>query len=236
MTFPMPGNIARNQVLRSLDEQLNDATKRVQHYRLRLQGTPIWDIAVEMGYADADTAEHLKTHYYGTGTQAYWPAEEWPDIGDKEEIVRLGYMRAIETAGVNLNDSDLDWVPRNDNGDAINADGEVIHGHELAIASYWVCAGSHFEVSVSRTDEQVTLLILTPSLPALPERRRMRLPRPDDTWVVAPSSKVYGYVREFRVDQLLSDDPSEKPHYYKGAPNPNKDLDQSYLVLRLMTD
>lgn len=236
MSFPMPGHISRNKVLRDLDTQLNDPAQRIEHYHLRLQGTPIWDIAVQMGYATQQVADHLRNHFYGTGPNAYWPGPDWADIGDKEEIVRLGYMRAIETAGVDLNDPSITWVPRNGNGDAINADDEVIPPYELPIASYWICAGARFEVAISRTDAQVTLMIMTPYLPDLPERQRMRLPNPDDIHAVAVESKIYEFVREFRLDQLLSSNPAEKPHYYRGADNPQKQLHERYLVLRLMTD
>lgn len=59
------------------------------------------------------------------------------------------------------------------------------------IDSYWLCTGPHFEVILTRTDNQVTRLILTPHVPVnLPVTVR---PGVENIWVVklgSPAKQV----------------------------------------------
>jgi hypothetical protein len=75
----------------------------------------------------------------------------WQDRQPIVHVIRQGLIKALEEAGYDAAQKpNSAWLP---------------------IDSYWICAGDSFEVIVTRSDVQVTRLLLTPSVPVhLPYR------------------------------------------------------------------
>ncbi len=100
----------------------------------------------------SDYVEVLKKHVsLTTGEVDYlqksWfnPNGLWPDLQPIESPHRQGLITAIEVA----------------------TEDEA----QLPIASYWVCVSTHFEIILTRTQQQVTRLIITPFPPSLDGQR-----------------------------------------------------------------
>ena len=77
----------------------------------------------------------------------FWfnPEGLWPDLQPIEPLHRQGLITAIEVA---MEDE-----------------------AQLPIASYWVCVSTNFEIILTRTQQQVTRLIITPFPPSLGRQR-----------------------------------------------------------------
>ena len=94
------------------------------------------------------------------------PDAYWPHRPAKEEVIRHGHIKAVELAQTT----------------------------KLPVCILWICAGHHFQCAVTKSDAQITLLILTPHVPnAVPQ---VASTEPEDIWVIGPTIDINEIVRE----------------------------------------
>lgn len=135
--------------------------------KLRNKSRPItaffYDIGIlKRGHPPHDAiTKHLNDHWFNDGPTGYWPHN-----GAKAEIVRNGYIKALELAKTT----------------------------QLPVAILWVCAGNCFQVAIARTPSQITLLMLTPDVPnAVPQPATTEI---DDAWIIGTEHDIDMVVRE----------------------------------------
>lgn len=159
-------NIGKGAVLRKLDAAWKHLTaadcvqlltelkdKSVQHV----------DVLVRQGIFTADEADHVRKHWYGRDENSYWP-----NVRHKEEILRVGYIHAVELVQQGISDGQ----------------------QSLPIVSYWICAGHHYQAIVCRSAQQITVILLTPYVSHyqgqyLPPNRI-----PEDMWLVGNENDI----------------------------------------------
>jgi hypothetical protein len=146
----MAGNISKGRILRLLDKHLvatNDVQPIIDQL---LGGDSLSDIVRDLGatagfnFLQSVERKHLDRHWFGILEDAkltYWP--QIPQNA-KDAILREGFLDALHRASTVAGSQRL---------------------LDKSIVSYWLCAGSHFEVVVcDDSSEQLTVLILTPSI------------------------------------------------------------------------
>ncbi len=67
--------------------------------------------------------------------------------------------------------------------------------------TWWMCSGNRFEVNVLDGDVQVTMMILTPAMPALPDKRKVKLENDGFIWTTGHKDVLARYLSEYRSDQ-----------------------------------
>jgi hypothetical protein len=127
---------------------------------------------------------HARDEFLGNGEQAYFPV-----MGGQDQIVRGGYIRAIELAL-----------------------GEDPAAAPKSIVTYWIVTGRKeedpdaFELFVAETPNEVHVLILTPQPARVPAPPPAKHERVEDMWVVSTSHHIKhlaedaypkGYTREY---------------------------------------
>lgn len=206
----MPGLVARPRFMRLHDDYLNQSREhRRQFAYLLLCGDPLAGVFRQLGVGGAADWRHLEREFYAeTGSLAYWPYDRWGYLGNKQEILRQGLLEAVRVAE-RLAESKMtrqnfrrpvapDPVPRR-------------------LETWWLCSGNRFEVDVLDGDNQVTMMILTPAMPDLPDKRKVKLEHDGFVWTVAHEDVITHYLGQYRSDQ--SRYPSVKQPYKvsKGA-------------------
>ncbi len=163
----MCANVAKGWLTHAIERGLNDNPDYDKILaNLRDKSRPLtstlFDGVLTQGYQPHDDMrEHLDKHWYSDGPDGYWPHRP-----EKAEVVRHGYIKAVELA----------------------------QAHKLPICVLWICAGHHFQCAVTKSDAQITLLILTPHTPnAVPN---LASTEPEDIWVIGPTIDIEEIVRE----------------------------------------
>ena len=231
----MPGNFAQPQFLIAVDNAANYSVgRRNKFMRLLLQGASWMDILEALDIGTAALREHVTTDFLGDDLDAgaYWPSNRWGYLGDKSEIVRQGAIEAIRLAS-DLDANDLRVLAEGGAAavadrfpEAKDADTAQV---EKKIDSWWMCAGHHFEVVVADRDTHVNIFILTPSVPDLPDERKVRLVKPSHIWFIGHQDQLAAYRQYYRrVDRDAGDRPELDPAYHNPA-DPNLSR-----VLRIM--
>ena len=160
-------NIGKGAVLRKLDTgwsnlTVGDCTRLLDE--LRDRSIDHVDVLVRHNIYTQGEADHVKEHWYGEDENGYWP-----NITKKQEILRAGYIRAVEEVIEHLKNKPDQPMP---------------------IVSYWICSGSHFQSLVCKSDQQITVILLTPSVSHylgqyLPPNRI-----PEDMWLVGQEREI----------------------------------------------
>jgi len=174
MTDTMAGNISKGRIIRLLDAVLykgEDVTSIIANLSggvMRI--SDVIDDAVDdalkpggrlkllnaaasnYNHLHKRERDHIDNHWFGDKTnlpEASSGRSYWPMIEDREEIVREAYLEALKMS--------------------IDANSILTR----SIVTYWLCAGSHFEVAVCNDSptplagavkDQITMLLLTPSI------------------------------------------------------------------------
>ncbi len=190
----MPGLVARPRFLRLHDDYLNQSIETRRRFALGLlAGDPLAGVYRHLGIGKAADWRHLEREYYAEdGPLAYWPYNRFGYLGNKQEILRQGVLETIRVA------------------DGL-AESKMTRSHfktplppdpvSRRIESWWMCSGNRFEVNVLDGDAQVTMMILTPAMPSLPDSRKPKLEHPGDIWTVGHKNVLQGYLGEYRKDQ-----------------------------------
>jgi hypothetical protein len=181
----MPGNIAKGPILERFDAFINQSAANLS--AALTQYTTKLDIGLAIEWA-ADPSRNLLTPAEVKHIVTHWFPEEaapppteppfWNTLRPMGEVVRRGLVRALELC--------------------LRDEGGGARPQPLPLDSYWICAGSHFEVVVTlgRTvdaganpvDHHVNLLILTPSVPVSRHDAPLSgFPDKEKIWVVKHS-------------------------------------------------
>lgn len=169
-------NISKGQMMRSLDEFFSaprdpsffdEAIAKLNNRKIDL--VDIWE---EYGLADKEQLKHLSKHWLGDGPMSYWPTHY-----KKEQIIRAGFVRALEQA----------------------------KEHNLPIDNQWICAGHHFQVAVTYTPRQIQILYLTPHAKIL--RNEPASDVLENTWIVANEIDIDNIRRPALEHWFGHDDP-----------------------------
>jgi len=94
------------------------------------------------------------------------PDAYWPHRPFKEEVIRYGSIKCIELAQT----------------------------HKLPVNVLWICAGHHFQCAVTKSNAEITLLVLTPHLPNA--ITQLASTEPEDIWVIGPTADIDEIIRE----------------------------------------
>ena len=178
MPTGMPGNIATGRLVEALDWAVNalsvaqlatlkgelDPTLATQKPLIDNQpNNSLGDIYIKPHYATpghwANDKKHLIDHWLpllpGPVKHGGW----WEELQPIERILRAGFRQLVE-----LLEDEPDQTSRR------------------PVKTYWICAGSHFEVSICQSPAQFTMLLMTPAPPI--SRRRQPVSLDDeDIWV-----------------------------------------------------
>lgn len=190
----MPGLIARPRFMRLHDDYLNGGTENRRRFALALlSGEPIAGIYRQLKIGSAPDWRHLEREFYAeNGALAYWPFDRYGYLGNKEEILRQGALETLRVVD-NLPEAKMTRQYFNKPG----ADEPV----RRRVETWWMCSGNRFEVNVLDGDSQVTMMILTPGMPALPDNRKVKLENDGFIWTVAHKDVLSRYLGEYRGDQ-----------------------------------
>ena len=200
----MPGNIARPKFMRAVDAHLNDSVKaRHDFAHDLLSGASLRQACENAAIGEQQDWQHLELEYYAEESPlAYWPTSQWPDIGNKQEVIRQGLLEAIRVA----EGLEPDEVTPGQFDDQQGAGKPVKRNIEM----WWCCAGHHFEVNVLDGANQVTMVILTPSMPTLPDDRKVKLEKDGFIWIVGHKDELQGYIDTYPAQDRL---PELQPVY-----------------------
>ncbi len=150
MPDTMAGNISKGRILRLLDAHLTTGTDITTVFDNLLNGEPLSNVIQDMGpngtldRLHAIEKRHINKHWLGITTPTkltYWPQL---NQGTKDSVLREGFLDALERSS------------------AVNGGARVL---TRSIVTYWLCAGSHFEVIVcADAPDQTTIILATPSI------------------------------------------------------------------------
>ena len=99
--------------------------------------------------------DHVDNDFFG---------KRWfPDVPDKEDIVREGYLKAIKLS--------------------------LAHAIQKPVVSYWITGLPKFEVMVAESEHQITVFLLTPQPPIgkLPPAEKTY---DESLWLIAPTERI----------------------------------------------
>jgi hypothetical protein len=171
-------------------------------------GTGLREIFRRFKIGDRKDWQHAQREFYGEKPPlAFWPERRGKYYtGDKEEILRQGFLESIRVAeGLGARQMRIDNFAKKRTARRV----------KRRIEMWWVCSGySGFEVNVLNGEAQVTMLILTPAMPPLPDVRKAKLERPGIIWTVASRETLQSYVDYYRKDQKRY--PKISPAYSAG--------------------
>lgn len=201
----MPGHIARPRFLRLHDAFLNQSRENRRRFGQALfSGISLADVYRQLRIGTSADWRHLEREYYADeGPLAYWPYNRFGFLGNKQEILRQGALETIRVVE-GLTDAQMTRSyfnrPWPDEPPA------------RELESWWVCMGDHcFEIDVLDGERQVTMMIMTPRMPFLPDNRKPKLEKDGFVWTVAHRHMLEEYLGEYRKDQ--SRYPEIKPAY-----------------------
>jgi hypothetical protein len=190
----MPGLIARPRFLRLHDDYLNGSTENRRRFGLALlAGDSLAGVYRHLGIGNAPDWRHLEREFYAEeGPLAYWPHNRFGYLGNKQEILRQGVLEAIRLA---------EGLPESKMARQYFRKAATTAAVGRRLESWWMCSGNRFEVNVLDGDTQVTMMILTPAMPSLPDSRKVKLEHDGDIWTMGHKDVLAKYLGEYRTDQ-----------------------------------
>ena len=179
-------NVSKGPVFRKIDKAFLSAVNRVDAL---------------LAYAEAQTAQDKMNVFLdqaknlkilsNTATARImrdWlddqPPSWWPNYEYKLQILAEGFRKALEVSLGPWKELDIERPLGKDEivKKKVDVGGNADYGKP--VASMWICAGHHFQCVVMDAEKQVTLLLLTPSVPssAVPDRP---MTKHQDMWIVS---------------------------------------------------
>lgn len=168
----IPGAITKGSIFRKLDEFLS---KPQQHFLDDLRNpanAQLDQLGESRGLLEGQKQrDHASREFFGDeGEQAAW----WPGNEKKQEITRQGYIKATELA--------------------------LEHDPPKPIVTYWVRGGESFQVAVAESDQEVTILLLTPPGPEVAKANT--LPHVDERlWLIARDEDLAAVQEEYLPEE-----------------------------------
>ena len=172
MPHGMPEIIYKGQLLRYLDEDLSEAgQKHMQYYDGLIAGTKLEDICLAQRIGRREEFDHLERDWF-RGAARWWQRHQ-----PIEPVIQHGYIEALEAAGV---------------------PSKRKRGY-LPVVTYWICAGNAasapFEIGVTRSHQQVTVLVITP--PPHPHDLPSPMNFDEDMWLIKKNQQ--GHVTKVQI-------------------------------------
>lgn len=123
----------------------------------------------------ANEKTHVKDHWFGS----QW----WPNIDPKhrEKVCQTAYVKAIDAAFEVVQGDDSNVYPK-------------------PIVTYWVAGGDHFEATIGWSKWQVTLILLTPTIPESSMAPAPNLAHKENCWYISSEARIDAYRKKF-LDQ-----------------------------------
>lgn len=136
------------------------------------RGKPITEMLLHLKLVSKGQAAHLEKHWLPDKPPGYWPRSR-----PKGDILREGYIKALEVA--------------------IAAD--------VPTSSYWICTGEAFEVMILKGAMQVTILVATPEVPA--DTVPTVAQELQDIWIVCSADTADELLQPFEENWMHAPDP-----------------------------
>jgi len=150
-------SVSKGRFFKAVDARLRRPTQAMLDQLT--DGASLFSIAKSTGVARDEDQPHIENQVFGN--------EWWPNLPNKEQTVRAGYIEAISLS--------LDH--------AVNT-----QGPPLPVESLWFSGSQFFETYVMLSDTKVTMLLATPQhppvAPPLPANAFL-----EDIWLVAPPDR-----------------------------------------------
>ncbi len=168
-------NISKSPTLRTADDLYKSAVVRVTVLERLVRGDDYGTVIVDEKFMTQPHLDRVISQWFLEAPPGYWPHHEL-----KAGIVAGGHRKALELSlnlpSVGPSTPEQVEAKKNEIGD--NA------SYGKPIVSYWLCAGSHFQSVVAESDQQITLLLLTPSFPnnVLPDKP---VTKHENIWLVS---------------------------------------------------
>lgn len=129
--------------------------------------------------------------------------EKEPAVSITELGARFGYVEGDDQqrhVDEHWLDAEAGWFPGHAEVDSVLREGfikaaEIALAHDLPVDSYWVAGGDQVQVVITQSDEQVTMLLLTPP----PEKPRYEGPLPVEERIWVARRAGSGSVEVHRV-------------------------------------
>jgi hypothetical protein len=158
----LPDDISKVKILKRVDELSRDPAKRDAFLAsLEDRTKDLATILVEHQVLIRGAEErHYRNHWFNENGWGWW--RDTQHQAHIQDILREGLIRAFQEA----------------------------KAHNLPVDSYWISAGNQFAMYVTRSDQQVTRIILTPSVryePMPAEQAAAPLETPGDPapiWII----------------------------------------------------
>jgi hypothetical protein len=134
----MPVDICKVSILKRVDELSRNPAKRDAFLAsLEDRTKDLATILVEhQALQRGDEEQHYRNHWFNENGQGWWRNTEHQPA--IQNILREGLLQAFQEA----------------------------KAHNVPVDSYWICMGNQFAMYITRSSQQVTRIILTPSIPA----------------------------------------------------------------------
>ncbi len=200
----MPGLIARPRFMRLHDQYLNAGTDNRRRFALELlSGRPLARVYQDLGIGTAADRRHLEREFYAEeGPLAYWPYDRYGYLGNKQEILRQGLLETVRVVeGLPASSMTRQHFKRPQGDEPVSR----------RLETWWMCSGNRFEVNVLDGDSQVTMMILTPASPPLPDKRKAKLEHDGFIWTIGHKDVLSSYLGQYRSDQTRY--PTLEPAY-----------------------
>ncbi len=173
MPHGMPEIIYKGQLLRYLDEDLSQAgQEHMYYYNDLIAGIKLEDICRARRIARQEEFRHLELDWF-RGAAPWWQRHQ-----PIEPVIHDGYIEALKAAGVTEEKRKDPYLP---------------------VVTYWICAGnaasSPFEIGVTRSHQQVTVLLMTP--PPHPHDLPSPMNFDEDMWLIKKNQS--GHVGKVQI-------------------------------------
>lgn len=175
--------ITKGRFFNAVDAHLR--SPNANHLRDLRSTSTLFQIGLDTRIALVSDGTHIQRNILGNSESD--PECWWPELPDKEEILRSAYIHAVELS---------------------LAHAAATHGPPLPIESLWIWGTEWiFEVIVSKSQSQITLVLITPKPPVPRAHPPVEHTFMEDVWVVSS---------EARLDQIIADhEPSHQKRLTK---------------------
>jgi hypothetical protein len=159
-------NIGKGHLLAATDALLANTSQYAQRLSDLQSGTPAGLVALAQAQnvvATPADKDHADNEWLANGGAKAW----WPNVPQKEEILRQGFIKAYQVA--------------------------LAANPVKPIKTFWLHGYTDFEVGVAESDAEVNLFILTPAPPANTVHGAFN----ENIWIVARDSRIDEIVNKY---------------------------------------
>jgi hypothetical protein len=148
-------DVAKTPILKKIDRYLSCKDRRAQAFSALKSGhvSSLAEFLLRKGELSQPEIDEVRWTWYDDPDPGYWP--DLPKYPSKKNIVRQGFLKALELAAET----------------------------DLPIVTLWICSEEEFQAVVTRSDQQITLLLFTPPTPHWPARKGHK--EVEQIWVIA---------------------------------------------------